>query len=214
MQPCSRVSPRPRPSLLDRGLSFCEGAHVAQHHRRASRKTASPKAIKRRRRCAAFESRSKYSRGARDCTTRQNAADHSPIGHRFLPRYFPGNPSSPPCLAGYNSGVVAPWLRPISIRRSVRMRNIEQIFLPSAANILMGQHMRVVHMHASQPTIQTKFPIARRSCPICGKDMRVTRITPERPSFEQRTLECATCGDETILMDPIRYGRETPWNPR
>jgi endogenous inhibitor of DNA gyrase (YacG/DUF329 family) len=69
-------------------------------------------------------------------------------------------------------------------------------------------------MHASQPTIQTKFPIARRSCPICGKDVRVTRITPERPGFEQRTFECATCGDETILMDPIRYGRETPWNPR
>jgi hypothetical protein len=69
-------------------------------------------------------------------------------------------------------------------------------------------------MHASQPTIQTKSPIARRSCPICGKDMRVTRITPERPGFERRTFECATCRDETILMDPIRYGRETPWNPR
>jgi membrane protein len=41
-----------------------------------------------------------------------------------------------------------------------------------------------------------------------------TRITPERPGFEQRTFECAKCGDETILMDPIRYGRETPWNPR
>ena len=64
-------------------------------------------------------------------------------------------------------------------------------------------------MHASQPTIQTKFPIACRSCPICGKDMRVTRITPERPGFEQRTFECATCGDETVLMNPIRYGRET-----
>ena len=48
----------------------------------------------------------------------------------------------------------------------------------------------------------------------CGKDVRVTGITPERPGFEQRTFECATCGDETILMDPIRYGRETPWNPR
>ena len=69
-------------------------------------------------------------------------------------------------------------------------------------------------MNASQPTIQTKFPIARRSCPICGKDMRVTRITPERPGFEQRAFECATYGDERILMDPIRYGRETPWNPR
>jgi transcription elongation factor Elf1 len=81
-------------------------------------------------------------------------------------------------------------------------------------NILVGQHMRVVPMNASQPTIQTKFAIARRSCPICGKDMRITRITPERPGFEQRTFECATCGDETILMGPIRYGRETPWNPR
>ena len=69
-------------------------------------------------------------------------------------------------------------------------------------------------MNASQPTIQTKFPIARRSCPICGKDMRVTRITLRDRASNQRTFECATCGDETVLMDPIRYGRETPWNPR
>jgi rRNA maturation protein Nop10 len=68
-------------------------------------------------------------------------------------------------------------------------------------------------MRSSQPTVQTKHPIARRACPICGEEMMVTRITPERLGFHQCTFECVACGDETILMEPTRYGLEKPWNP-
>ena len=93
------------------------------------------------------------------------------------------------------------------------MRNIEQIFLPkNKRNILMGRHISVVPNATIATYHSTKFPLTP-FCSRCGKDMRVTRITPEM-GFEQLTFECATCGDETVLMDPIRYGRETPWNPR
>ena len=70
-------------------------------------------------------------------------------------------------------------------------------------------------MRVFQLNGQNRHPIAR--CPTCGKDMVVTRISPEGPGFERRTLRCATCGKETIWMARIASNwetRERPWNPR
>jgi predicted RNA-binding Zn-ribbon protein involved in translation (DUF1610 family) len=55
-------------------------------------------------------------------------------------------------------------------------------------------------MYTSKPTIQIKFPKVRHPCPMCGRHMMSTRISPEEPGYEQRTFECARCGEETILM--------------
>jgi predicted RNA-binding Zn-ribbon protein involved in translation (DUF1610 family) len=55
-------------------------------------------------------------------------------------------------------------------------------------------------MHISQPVVAAKYPITRRTCPNCGKDMMIIRIMPDRPGFQQRTFECVNCGNETVIM--------------
>jgi hypothetical protein len=53
-------------------------------------------------------------------------------------------------------------------------------------------------VYASQPTIRTRNPSARRPCLQCDGHMMITRIEPDIRGYNLCTLECTRCGDETV----------------
>jgi hypothetical protein len=69
-------------------------------------------------------------------------------------------------------------------------------------------------MPASEPTTHVKHPTVRRPCPKCGKNMMMSRMIPDRPGYELRTLECTSCGHDEIVLRPSELNKSGYYRAR
>lgn len=46
-------------------------------------------------------------------------------------------------------------------------------------------------------------PIERPPCPLCGAEMFLARIEPDKPDHDKRTFACTKCAHEAIVV--VKY---------